>query len=228
MKLFNALLGSALLAAIALPSAKANPLVLCDSQTWSESDLFGTGFSCQLGDKVFSEFEELNPGDLASATFEFEITPGNVFDFDIGWNPAVSFTGIEGVGYRMSVADPDFVFSGVALDTNGQTDPNNSKSFYGAEKLVFDYSDQTTPIVVLESFFGTRDPVGSGYETIPGGLTDIYVVDIFTAVEGATINNVSNQFIQRPADTVPGPLPLLGAFAAFGYSRKLRSRISAN
>jgi hypothetical protein len=30
-----------------------------------------------------------------------------------------------------------------------------------------------------------------------------------------------------PEDTVPGPLPHFGAAAAFGYSRKLRHRISA-
>ncbi|WP_254954261.1 hypothetical protein [Cyanobium sp. Cruz-8H5] len=30
-----------------------------------------------------------------------------------------------------------------------------------------------------------------------------------------------------PAASVPGPLPLLGAGAAFGWSRKLRKRIAA-
>ena len=32
---------------------------------------------------------------------------------------------------------------------------------------------------------------------------------------------------QPPASSVPGPLPLLGAAAAFGFSRKLRNRIKA-
>ena len=31
--------------------------------------------------------------------------------------------------------------------------------------------------------------------------------------------------VQPPASSVPGPLPLFGAAAAFGFSRKLRSRI---
>jgi hypothetical protein len=31
-----------------------------------------------------------------------------------------------------------------------------------------------------------------------------------------------------PGDAVPGPLPLLGAGAAFGYSRKLRRRMKAH
>lgn len=33
---------------------------------------------------------------------------------------------------------------------------------------------------------------------------------------------------QAPGDSVPGPLPLFGAAAAFGYSRKLRRRMKAN
>ncbi|MEA5443502.1 hypothetical protein [Cyanobium gracile] len=32
---------------------------------------------------------------------------------------------------------------------------------------------------------------------------------------------------QAPGDAVPGPLPVLGAAAAFGYSRKLRQRLKA-
>ena len=33
---------------------------------------------------------------------------------------------------------------------------------------------------------------------------------------------------QAPGDEVPGPLPVLGIAAAFGYSRKLRKRIQAS
>jgi hypothetical protein len=35
----------------------------------------------------------------------------------------------------------------------------------------------------------------------------------------------SEQIILRDATPTPGPVPLLGAAAAFGYSRKLRNRI---
>lgn len=38
-----------------------------------------------------------------------------------------------------------------------------------------------------------------------------------------------NEFSQRkPVDNVPGPIPFIGAAAAFGYSRKLRRRISCS
>jgi len=48
----------------------------------------------------------------------------------------------------------------------------------------------------------------------------------------ASLNSILNSFSQIeqpiPPDTeVPGPLPLLGAGAAFGFSRRLRSRVQA-
>ncbi len=51
----------------------------------------------------------------------------------------------------------------------------------------------------------------------------IYVRDTYTTTNGtALIDNYSNTF-----QHVPGPLPILGAGAAFGFSRKLRGRIKA-
>jgi len=52
--------------------------------------------------------------------------------------------------------------------------------------------------------------------------------------EGASIPSSRDYFwaqaalVLPPTPTVPGPLPALGAAAAFGFSRKLRSRIKAN
>ena len=47
-----------------------------------------------------------------------------------------------------------------------------------------------------------------------------------TYADSNAIVSVSDQFFQGEAP-VPGPLPLLGAGAAFGFSRKLRKRIKA-
>lgn len=44
--------------------------------------------------------------------------------------------------------------------------------------------------------------------------------------DGYTANDTINVFIGSvPPEPVPGPLPLLGAAAAFGYSRRLRRRV---
>lgn len=51
--------------------------------------------------------------------------------------------------------------------------------------------------------------------------TDLYIVDTAT-YGGRSIDSYHNAFRQAP-----GPLPILGAGAAFGFSRKLRGRIKA-
>jgi len=57
--------------------------------------------------------------------------------------------------------------------------------------------------------------------------------DTFTAtlnVTGGTIASVTGVVASQPipaSTSVPGPLPLLGAAAAFGFSRKVRTRIKA-
>lgn len=48
----------------------------------------------------------------------------------------------------------------------------------------------------------------------------------FDQFEAAITNKLIREVGQNPGDTVPGPLPLLGAAAAFGFSRKLRRRIN--
>jgi hypothetical protein len=43
---------------------------------------------------------------------------------------------------------------------------------------------------------------------------------------GGVIDQFTSRYIQTDAVAVPGPLPILGIGAAFGFSRKLRKRIS--
>ena len=65
-------------------------------------------------------------------------------------------------------------------------------------------------------------PFDSGLKTI--SVRDEYFVD------AGSINSFQNSFTQRegePRPQVPGPLPLLGAGAAFGFSRRLRTRVLA-
>jgi hypothetical protein len=61
------------------------------------------------------------------------------------------------------------------------------------------------------------------------GLKTISVRDEYLVTTGS-INSFQNSFRQIPGgttDEVPGPLPLLGAGAAFGFSRRLRTRVLA-
>jgi hypothetical protein len=74
--------------------------------------------------------------------------------------------------------------------------------------------------------------VGDEFTFAPNQFfTTLNIVDTWTIASSkfATLQDVNNLFVQRPGrgpgDEVPGPLPILGAAAAFGFSRKLRARI---
>ena len=61
-------------------------------------------------------------------------------------------------------------------------------------------------------------------------LKKISVVDTYKVTAGS-VNSFQNSYTQiesfAPPDEVPGPLPLLGVGAAFGFSRRLRTRVLA-
>ncbi len=56
---------------------------------------------------------------------------------------------------------------------------------------------------------------------VPDNDGIIYVRDTYEGTSGAQLDNIINSV------QTPGPLPILGAGAAFGFSRKLRGRIKA-
>ena len=65
------------------------------------------------------------------------------------------------------------------------------------------------------------------YDVWPtNSLTELYILDTAnpgTGVNGGYVHAYVNTFRQN----VPGPLPLMGAGAAFGFTRKLRRRVKA-
>ena len=70
------------------------------------------------------------------------------------------------------------------------------------------------------------DLIGSGFRPVQGFApqSEIYIRDTFNnpVLGQSSIDNAQNTV------RTPGPLPILGAGAAFGFSRKLRSRIKAS
>lgn len=57
---------------------------------------------------------------------------------------------------------------------------------------------------------------------IAPGTTTVWVLDTYTLMSTApALDNVKNRFL------TPGPLPILAAGTAFGFSRKLRARVKA-
>ena len=83
-----------------------------------------------------------------------------------------------------------------------------------ATKIVYDFQGGTE--LARLTTLGTTVSA-----TLPNRYTSLYIVDEINA-NGGSISRVTNGFRQTP-----GPLPILGAGAAFGFSRKLRGRIKA-
>jgi len=57
------------------------------------------------------------------------------------------------------------------------------------------------------------------------GVEESMITNKIDTISVNGVQSIQNTFTQQP---VPGPLPILGAGAAFGFSRKLRSRIKAS
>jgi hypothetical protein len=113
-------------------------------------------------------------------------------------------------------------FNAVAINADINADPTLPDWKVTYTKELFKNSDFTGPVGTLVF---TETPTSS---TTTGSLTDLSLTQLFVRDSfvsnnpGVGINTATNTFSQTP-----GPLPILGAGAAFGFSRKLRSRIKA-
>lgn len=121
-----------------------------------------------------------------------------------------------GIGYDIEIVLGQNVFKSVQLTADGTTD-----SVYSAVKDI-SWSGGSTQLATTEE---GHEPVFV-FPTL--NVKKLTISDSWTASKGE-VQIVKNNFVQvpgeAPPDSVPGPLPILGAAAAFGFSRKLRARI---
>ena len=119
------------------------------------------------------------------------------------------------ISYTIAI-NGDHAFNSVALTAAG-IDFTASKKIYSGGSLL------ATLSVFEETTFGADK-----------FYTSLNIVDAWTVggnSQFSTLEDINNLFTQRPGrapSEVPGPLPLLGAGAAFGLSRKMRARIKAS
>ena len=145
------------------------------------------------------------------------------FDTDFEANGAGGLFGPTTLtySYQLTTSTPGYWFDSALIDSD--------LDLLGAGNNVITkniYSDPgfTNLIYTANSIDGSN----SGLQPIAGQYSTIYVRDSITLVGGvgtgpvADLDNVTNTVTQTP-----GPLPILGAGAAFGFSRKLRGRIKA-
>lgn len=192
------------------------------------SQIFSGSFACIAGDKIYSSFSLIqDTGDkLASSIFQFTINGTNHTLAAIG-----DFTpGTYEYGYTMTIFDA--LNSGQRLESaaTSATSSNIGTSIPAWTKTL-DVSTND------EDLFITTSQAGGPLTTTDGPKTFGVAVQPVSAdfISKLVVANLPNNAVQGITDTVtqkfddgesvPGPLPILGAAAAFGFSRKLRSRI---
>jgi len=134
------------------------------------------------------------------------------------------------LNYKIDITDPDYTFKDAQLSSLLSQIPATPVGPFTVTKSIyltpFDSLGAPTGPSILTLTNNELPPVAGTLVAsglISGGT--IYVRDEWTIPAGSntTLDAIQNNYTQ---DTdVPGPLPLLGAGAAFGFSRRIRSRI---
>jgi hypothetical protein len=129
------------------------------------------------------------------------------------------------ISYAINITQPSTFFQRVRLTSAG-TD-------YVATKSVFDDSSNllfTLGQNAAESFVSSVS--GPSFKDFASTefFSALNIVDTWSSGTqfDASVEDVNNIFTQKPGKgigEVPGPLPIFGAAAAFGLSRRLRTRI---
>jgi hypothetical protein len=171
----------------------------------------GTQFTIQ--DKLLN-LGLLNWGTKAG-TLGFQWTPisppgfeQDQFSLQLDFNPDSEGPYTGQFDYQISVLDPNYEFATAELDS-----------------IVSGVPVGTT---VTKKIFGFADIVstdGSNETGVPVNGKLLAVQNIWDVKAGSVLNSFGDTYTQNK---VPGPLPLLGAGIAFGFSRKLRRRINAS
>jgi hypothetical protein len=178
----------------------------------------GFAFTKQ-GDKQLTLFSSPTVG---AGTVQFsEQTPG-VWVVDVDFIQELMAVSTGGTfEYEIEIVGaPNTYFDQVGLALIG---PPIGDPMFNATKTVSGPTGVNPPMLSVDEI--NR----SSFDSFAGLVKKIRVVDTYEVTVGS-VNSIQNSYSQKdadPTDTVPGPLPLLGAGAAFGFSRRLRTRVLA-
>ena len=227
------------------PDAKAAPTVACGPGTNPLSVLFtaltkGQQFQCvdklfTIGDPqslVDTNDYTQNPlgGSLSFQWSDLSALPNygdDLFSISLDFVPNLIGPRTGNFEYTIATTAAGYSFRDASLDSNVDYDadlPGNTT----VAKRIYDPVSST-----LIASLSSVDGFPNSPSKVPlFDYTEIHVIDEWSVVKGDTLDNIKNGFRQNftltpPESTVPGPLPLLGAGAAFGFSRRLRSRLLA-
>ena len=170
----------------------------------------------------------INPSKLATtpppvaATVSYDTSGGNTSAINKttdGLRLTYGSPSASMAGFRYKLIGPSNPFTGGGnFAWAGPSTPTNNPPF--ELRFASGFMDFWLP----NTFTGGATPVNLAKPM--SGFFDVNLSLAQIGVNGAVaFTSGSEQVILRNATDIPGPVPILGAAAAFGYSRKLRNRI---
>jgi hypothetical protein len=188
---------------------------------------FGTNTSdpaCQLGVPYDStpasdkQITLISGPTVGSGTIDFDCIAcaQRLSKVDVDFDPDL----VGGVGgtsgkldYKIDIFQGPLTFRSVEL---------NVSSVFGNPTVTKEiFSDDTFATASLLQTLTITGNGRTGFVDLPSGYQTLWVRDSYFVPEGDTLESFANTYTQA----VPGPLPLLGAGTAFGFSRRLRRRV---
>ncbi len=185
--------------------------------------------SALIGDKSFSGFSLT--GFTARANDKVVISEDSgIWTVQTLFSPATSgTTTVNGtLKYNIGIVGTPFTFKTARVNVNGINpiagNPKVTSTITGDGNGPTGIGTPNLPPRPQNTFM-TDTFTGSDYKAFANNVKNITVSQNFTAgPNGRRLSAFTTEFTQE----VPAPLPLLGAGAAFGFSRRLRSRIKTS
>jgi hypothetical protein len=216
-------LHKAFLAAGLLSGAACATLGLTPAAKAASFTLGTAPSSVDEGDKTYSNFSYtgFSAGDTVNIGSFGAVNPQHTL------NLATS-TGGWGVGtyvlnYKVTVKSPSLNYFDKYRTSLTSSLLGTNKAESTTTFSMLSMGGTVSPSSVMDDLVAPNSPTA----TFGGHVTSALFTNTLVVTEGgATL--LDNTLVQKSPSTVPGPLPLLGAGAAFGFSRRIRSRIKAS
>ena len=186
--------------------------------------------SALIGDKSFSGFSL--SGFTARTNDKVVISEDSgIWTVQTLFSPATSGTAtVNGtLKYNIGIVGTPFTFKTARVDVNGVNpiagNPRVDSTITGDGNGLTGIGTPNVPLPLPQNTFMTDASSGNTDKAFANNVKNITVSQNFIAgPNGRRLSAFTTEFTQE----VPAPLPLLGAGAAFGFSRRLRSRIKTS
>jgi len=203
-------------------SAHAATIDICDFGGYiggnTACSLSGAGSILDIGDKRVTLKSLPSQG---MGTINFQNLVANLFTVRTFFQPALSLPPFSNATfeYDVNIVSGLQTFSGVKLAADAVEDADITETEISV-------TPHFNPLNIVNSV--SPDPA-SGYAPVtPKGLVGLKIRNVYSVGIDSGLTSFTNTFQQETIPPVPGPLPIMGAGLALGFSRKLRGRIKAS